>query len=266
MPALERGLDIIEHLADVENGETRADLARALGCSISQVFRVLDCLQRRGYIVAGPTNAFVLTSKLFELSHRHPPTRRLVGLALPIMRATAERTRQSIQLVIFSNGEMLVLNEVDAPEEVGIFIKPGTRRDVFLTASGRVLLAFQPDDERAGMLAIAEAATPNLMPRDEYEKRLDVVRLQGFEEMPSFQIAGVHNVSFPILDVGGRAIAAMTMPFLRRSDITSDLGTARDVLREGAANLSRLLGHPTDSPSHGDRNSSRNLTHSMQAS
>ena len=106
--------------------------------------------------------------------------------------------------------------------------------------------------------AIAEAATPNLMPRDEYEKRLDVVRLQGFEEMPSFQIAGVHNVSFPILDVGGRAVAAMTMPFLRRSDITSDLGTARDVLREGAANLSRLLGHPTDSPSHGDRNSSRN--------
>ncbi len=234
VPALERGLDVLEHLADAENGETRADLARALGCSISQVFRVLDCLQRRGYIAAGPANSFVLTPKLFELSHRHPPTRRLVGLALPIMRAAAQKARQSVQLVIFADGEMLVLSEVDAPEDVGIFIKPGTRRDVFLTASGRVLLAFQPREERAGMLAVAEAATPKLMPRSEYEKRLDVVRLQGFEEMPSFQIAGVHNISFPVLDVAGRAVAAMTMPFLRRSDIASDLGTARDALREAA--------------------------------
>lgn len=50
VPALERGVDVLEHLSHSEGGESRASLAEALGCSISQIFRVLDCLQRRSYI------------------------------------------------------------------------------------------------------------------------------------------------------------------------------------------------------------------------
>lgn len=101
------------------------------------------------------------------------------------------------------------------------------------------------------MLELAEAMTPDAtMPRAEFEKRLDVVRMQGFEEMPSFQIAGVHNISFPVLDAGGRAVAAMTTPFLQRTDIPSDLASARDAIRAAATELSARLGHAADEPSH----------------
>jgi DNA-binding IclR family transcriptional regulator len=247
VPALERGLDILEELSASEIGISRAGLAEALGCSVSQIFRMLDCLQRRRYVSVDPrNNLFSLTSKLFELSHRHPPTRRMIGLSLPIMRSAAMRAHQSVHLSIFDDGETLVLAQVDALEDSGYFVKPGTRRDIYLTASGRVLLAFQSPAETQRMLATARAKSGEMMPEAELLRRLEVIRLQGFEEMPSLQISGVHNLSFPVFDVEGRAVAAMTIAFLIRTDLSSSMDDARSILREAASELSAHLGHVGD--------------------
>jgi DNA-binding IclR family transcriptional regulator len=170
----------------------------------------------------------------------------MTGLALPIMRAAAVKARQSIHLSIFDDGQALVLVQVEALEDSGYFVKPGTRRDVYLTASGRVLLAFQPPEERAAMLESARARTTELMATVDLARRLEIIRMQGFEEMPSLQIAGVHNFSFPVLSVSGRAVAAMTMPFLVRTDLVSNLDDARNVLRAAALELSRHLGYVPD--------------------
>jgi DNA-binding IclR family transcriptional regulator len=167
----------------------------------------------------------------------------MLSLSLPIMRAAAIAARQSIHLAVFDEGESLVLAQVDAQEDSGYFVKPGTRRDVYLTASGRILLAFQTPDTRQRMLVAARAKTPELMTEADLERRLEIIRFQGFEEMPSLQISGVHNFSFPVLDTHGHAVAAMTMPFLLRTDLSSNLDDARAILRDAAAELSRDLGY-----------------------
>lgn len=244
VPALERGLDILEQLARSESGISRAGLAEALGCSVSQIFRMLDCLQRRRYVSADQrSNLFSLTSKLFDLAHQHPPTNRMLALALPVMRSAAMAAHQSIHLSVFDDGQTLVLAQAETLEDSGYFVRPGTRRDVYLTASGRVLLAFQSDADRRAMLEFARRKTGELMPEGELLRRLEVVRLQGFEEMPSLQISGVHNFSFPVMGVEGRAVAAMTMPFLVRTDLQSNMDDARAALREAAGELSRQLGY-----------------------
>ena len=249
VPALERGLDILELLSASESGSTRAALADAMGVSVSQIFRMLDCLQRRRYIsLDARNNQFTLTSKLFELSHRHPPTRRLIALAMPIMRTAAMQSRQSVHLSVYDDGQQLVIAQVDALEDSGYFVKPGTRRDIYLTASGRVLLAFRPDDERTTMLAEAKAKTGELLPQADLLRRLDVIRLRGFEEMPSLQISGIHNFCFPVMDVSGNAVATLTMPFLFRTDLTSRPDEARKALGDAAFELSKLLGHAPRAP------------------
>ena len=96
------------------------------------------------------------------------------------------------------------------------------------------------------MLENARAKTGELLPAGDLLRRLEVIRLQGFEEMPSLQIAGIHNFSFPVLHVSGKAVAAMTMPFLVRTDIPSNLDEARNILRNAAMELSRCLGYVPD--------------------
>ena len=49
-PALDKGLDILELLAGVDGGLTQAEIAKRLGRSPNEFYRMLDRLVRRGYV------------------------------------------------------------------------------------------------------------------------------------------------------------------------------------------------------------------------
>src|SRR4029077_13276012 len=85
-PALDKGLDILELFASEPAGLTASEAARRLGRTVGEIFRMLVCLEERGYISqSGGDERFELTLKLFELAHRNPPLNRLVGEARPLM-------------------------------------------------------------------------------------------------------------------------------------------------------------------------------------
>ena len=79
-PALEKGLDILELLADSAPGLTQNQIAARLGRSAGELFRMLEVLERRGYLGRSPSDgSYSLTLKLFELAHRQPPVKRLLA-------------------------------------------------------------------------------------------------------------------------------------------------------------------------------------------
>ena len=71
VPALDKGLDVLELLAREPGGLTLNEVARALGRTSSELFRMVTALARRGYIEQGDGDRYTLTLKLFELAHRH---------------------------------------------------------------------------------------------------------------------------------------------------------------------------------------------------
>ena len=64
-PALDKGLDIIEFLAHDSTGATMSQLARELNRTVSEIFRMLLTLERRGYIAQVAKDRYSLTLKLF---------------------------------------------------------------------------------------------------------------------------------------------------------------------------------------------------------
>ena len=71
--------------------------------------------------------------------------------------------------------------------------------------------------------------------------RLDVVRRQGFEQMPSAQTASVTNLSVPIIGPLGTVMAVITCPYTARLDKSDapDMAEALALVREAAAAISR---------------------------
>ena len=68
-PALDKGLDILEVLADADAGLTQAEVARQLGRSVGEIFRMLVVLRRRGLVVLNErSDLYTLTTGLFELA------------------------------------------------------------------------------------------------------------------------------------------------------------------------------------------------------
>lgn len=229
-PALEKGLDILELLADEASGMTQTQIAERLGRSHTEIFRMLLCLQRRGYLTrTTPGDAFALSAKLFELSHRHPPTRALLELATPLLREVATAIDQSCHLSIVYEQQILVVANAESPGPRSLSVRVGTRFDMPATASGIVLLAWSDPGEPADA---------------ELRGRLERVRRRGYEQHRSRSIRGVIDLSCPVRDASGRVVAAITVPYLtRRGEKASAVESARDALLAAGSNLSALLGH-----------------------
>lgn len=243
-PALEKGLDILELLADRPEGLAQSEIARALDRSVGEIFRMLACLVDRGYVtIQRPGDRYFLSLKLFELAHRHEPLQNLIGSALPLMRELADRVHQSCHLTIVESGHGVVVAQVNAPGEIGFSVRTGTLVNLLSTASGRVLLAFQPETDRKRILSIEPGSREGIELRLQDDGMLARVRERGYEDLASTCIRGVHDLAFPVLDPRACAVAAITMPFIERLDVEDvSLDDARDALGEVAARLSEALG------------------------
>ena len=82
VPALAKGLDILEALAFAIEPQSLTDLAHILGRSKNEIFRMLGYLEARGYIIKEDRSGnYYLSLKLYELSHTHSPLEQLLKAA-----------------------------------------------------------------------------------------------------------------------------------------------------------------------------------------
>ncbi len=216
-PALDKGLDILELLAGTDDGLSQAEIAKALDRSPNEIYRMLDRLVRRDYVRRTPEDRYAVTLKLFQLGHAKPPLQRLVSQAMPVLRSFALRAEQAVHLVVQDRNILVVVAQVDGPGYWNVSIRIGSRISLVNTGSGHVFLAFSSPEERALMLAEQDIGSPEQMPKG-LAGRLDGVREQGYENMPSAQVSGVSNLSVPIFGPLGSVIAVLTCPYTQRLD------------------------------------------------
>ncbi|MCZ4346964.1 IclR family transcriptional regulator [Devosia neptuniae] len=216
-PALDKGLDILELLAGTADGLSQAEIAKALDRTPNEIYRMLDRLVRRDYVRRTPEDRYEITLKLFELGHARPPTHRLISQAMPVMRRFALQAEQACHLVVQDRNILVVIAQVDGPGYWNVSIRVGSRISLINTGSGHVFLAYASAEERALMLEERRLGSVETMPRG-LEARLEGVREQGYENMPSAQTAGVQNLSAPIFGPLGGVIAVLTCPYSQRLD------------------------------------------------
>jgi DNA-binding IclR family transcriptional regulator len=240
-PALDKGLDILEVLSKSENGLTQQEIAAQLGRKLGEIYRMLNCLVQRNY-VSNYGNVYTITSKLFQLSHFHPPTYRLLTEALPIMEGLSRAVSFPCDLRVYNSGIQTVIASIQPPNGLGFMTRVGSEIEVAPSASGMVLLAFQDQ-------IIKDIRTRESLPNsseaeiETYSNSLKEVILKGFASIKSKQYAGLHAISFPILDMNGNAVAAMTVPMLARIDGTNQFAheQVEELLREAVENLSMRI-------------------------
>ena len=240
-PALEKGLDVLELLARQPDGLTKSQIARELDRTVSEIFRMLICLQRRGYIAQLSEERFSLTLKLFKLVQEHPPTERLIADALPLMHRLTHDTLQSCHMGVLEGGKVVFLAQVNAPTNVGFYVKLGSAVDLMEAASGYVLLAHQTADQRERIIKEWTRETGKKPPAD-LELHLARIRRAGYEKRASYLVRGILNISFPIFDDRGIAVGALTIPFIRYTRTLLNEASVTEALWIVANELTEAIG------------------------
>jgi DNA-binding IclR family transcriptional regulator len=158
VPALAKGLDILEALAAVAVPLSLAELGVQLDRSSSELFRMLNCLEQRGYLVRDEASGkYGLTLKLYSLAHAHSVTEKLLRAAQQPMQTLTDKVRESCHLSVLERGRLLVVAQQESPEPVRLSIEVGSLFDPVTTASGRLLLAQLDEAGRTAMLADSPA-------------------------------------------------------------------------------------------------------------
>lgn len=241
-PALEKGFDIIELLAAAPDGLTSSEIAQRLGRSLSEIFRILIVMERRGWLSKNPeTDRYRVSYHVLEHAFRATPAQGLGMLAAPVMYELAMKTEQSCHMAVISDTNIFLVLQQDSQAHSGFAVRLGGKCDIVHSCSSHVLLAFSDTATREKLLAAARPAAGELK---KLRERLKQVAQRGYESKSSSRHVGIHDISYPIFGFDGRVQAALTIPFLSVIDGTerASLEQARRMLAQAAAHISRGLG------------------------
>ena len=217
VPALEKGLDVLEYLSDQAVPLTQAQLARALNRQAGEIFRMLACLESRGYLRREPTTgAYSLTLKLFELSRTHSPYEALLKAAQPLMRGLAEDLRESCHLSVLHRERVLVLAQEESPKPFRLSVEVGSQHSPMHTTSGRVLLAnMDPEDREELLTHELEWRRAKPAARAQFMKRLAAIRARGYERSEGERFVGGLDIGVSVGSPGSSIKAALTIATLK---------------------------------------------------
>lgn len=213
-----------------------SELAARLGLAKSTVHRILTTLAAEGLIERdASTGRYRLGLRLYELGAivaDHLDLHEVVAGPIDDLR---NRTGETVHVAILDGAEVVYIARRESPHTLRLFSRVGHRNHAHCTSTGKVLLAFLSEAERAAILdgRPLVAHTPyTITDRARLDEELELIRRRGWAENVNESEVGVTSVAAPIRDATGRVVAAISVagPGPRLS---------RDTLRRFAAETVR---------------------------
>ena len=246
VPAVSRALDLIEFLADRGQAFGINELARELEIPVNSVFRILKCLESRGYVETdSPGGGYQLSTRFFSLGMRLQSRFDLRRRARPHLEMLCRQTGETTQIYFLDGDTTIVLDCVTPDVPLYLQVVPGTRMELHASAFSKAILAFLAEDDVRRLLPKRLAAlTPNtITDRDRFLAELSKVRRTGMAYDREEYTLGVYCVGAPIFDVHGDVAAGAGVTGLVSRFRAEDLPRIEKQVLRCARQISSAIGH-----------------------
>lgn len=248
--SLERGLDLIEILADEVPEKSLTELSKRAGFNLSTTHRILNALKSRGYVEQNPgTSKYKLTFRFFEIGNVVVRHLNLREEAVPVLTELAEKTGESAYLIILDKEEALCLERIDGHHYVKVlFLQVGGRMPLHIGGGPRVLLAHLPEEEIERV--IKSKGLPGWTERsitdpDLLRKDLKKIREQGYALSFEDVTEDAAALGSPVRNWKGEVIAAVSISGISSHFAKDKLPPLVKIVKDAAYELSRKLNAPS---------------------
>jgi len=161
--AVHRGLQILELLAEHRKAWSTSEIARRLKIPKSTGSYLLHTLESRGYLHREEGGHYRLSMKLLALGSQAQHGVEVREAALPALRRVVAETGITGHLAVLEGSAAIYIERVPAPGFIQMDTWIGRQMPLHSTSSGKVLLAFLPDEQVEPLLAAA--ALPRFTPK-----------------------------------------------------------------------------------------------------
>lgn len=215
LQTVSRAIRCLIALSEHQDGLTLTELASRVGSNKATVHRIVKTLDEFGFVTTVPrTRRLRLGSAVLTLHAAFSSEAEIRELARPHLTRLRDKTGETSCLHLPLGKERVCVAQVESRAELRWVANVGTRFPLTAGAPGKVLVAFLPPDERERVLRSVPLArfTPySITDRHQFERVLDQVRADGYGTALNENIQGSAACSAPVLDHGGRVVAAVTI-------------------------------------------------------
>lgn len=202
--SLARGLAVLKSFGRDSAEMTLSEVASATGLSPAVARRFLLTLVNLGYL-AQVGKRFVLTPRVMELSASYLESMNLAEVAQPHLQRIRDGTGDSVSLTVRDGLDIIHLCHVQTQRLLRFAVASGSRVPAYVSATGRAILAFEPEVRLTEFFARAtlEPRTPHtLCTQEQLRAELERVRRDGYAVVVDELDFGITVVGCPIISDG----------------------------------------------------------------
>jgi DNA-binding IclR family transcriptional regulator len=232
---LDRFVDVLAALVEAGRPMSAAELADGAGLPLSSTYRLVQSLERHGFVERRPRGTIALGLRLLELA-RHVEDRlrpSLVEPAEPIMQELAREHGETVLLTAPVGATSIGLASVESPQPIRLTYGRWRLAPLTRGASGKVLLAHLDEERAEEVLASADGDLDVHVLRVE----LAEIRRRGYAASNGELDEGASGVAAPVFDASGRLVAALTV-----AGPTERIRATEPVLAPAVVAAARTLG------------------------
>lgn len=152
--AVDRALVVLELLSASPRGIRLTALARQAGLAPSTAHRLLTTMERRGFTQFDPVAShWHIGRKAFAVGIAYTRWQNFIATAMPFLRRLRDMTRETANLGVLEDGEVITVAQVESREIIRAIAPPGGRAPVLNSGMGKAIIATWPDAAIAELVA-----------------------------------------------------------------------------------------------------------------
>ena len=210
-----RALDVLFAVASASEPQLVGELSRSLGLPRPTVHRILNTLVASGVLARiDSTKTYVVTPKLALVTASNAETVSLADMITPFLHRLVAISEETASLHVRVGDLRVCVSEVEGSRGIRWARGPGWSAPVWSGAVGRILMADFSEQEYREVLDRCELraiARKTVVDEVELHDLVESARVQGWCASESETVDGASATAAPIVDAGGRTIAALSL-------------------------------------------------------
>jgi len=212
VPALFRGLGLLEKIAEHPEGASFSLLAQESGLPAASVYRMVETLEKCGYVKHSVDRRYRISRKLLKLGSLSYGEHSLVERAMPFLRKARDLSGETVLLGVLNGQEGIVLACVDSPQAVKVSIQVGHHFPLHTAAPAKAILAMLPEDERSAVLkniVYTRFTSATIQTEKAFRRELAAVKKCGLAFDRGEELDDLRCIAAPVLNEENYPVAAI---------------------------------------------------------
>ncbi|WEK03392.1 MAG: IclR family transcriptional regulator C-terminal domain-containing protein [Candidatus Devosia phytovorans] len=244
--SVDRAMLIMETLSEAEGGLRLTDLARRTKLSLTTVHRLLTTLEQRQFVQFLPSdNLWHIGLHTFSIGNAFVRDRSFVAPAQPFLRRLRDLTRETANLGIVDNGEIVLVDQLKSREITRSISRVGGRTPMTASGMGKSVLATYSGAEVSTFLTrygMRRVTAKTLTCRDALATQLERIRTSGYAVDDEEYMPGLRCVAAPVYDLHSDVVCALSISGLPSRLVGDRLPALGQLVANAAAEMTRSIG------------------------